>query len=286
MEEQDDKLIERYYLNDLSAAELADFQHRLKEDEAFWEAVHVHADALEAIRLEGIALLRKRLTAKGRELDTQNPGNTARKWLWLLPALLLCAFGVWLLVRISRDNNADVKPPVQNTLPEIPAITPPPVSPPENEVREQPVQAVPNERQVFAAWFRPYRDESLEPSVRGNESPSPSERFQQLYWDGDCRAALTAFDSLSNYAQKNDNLLFLKANCLLEAGRSEEAATLLENIIRNGRSRFTAQASWYLALSRLQTGRRKEAEVLLRRIAADAGSPRQADARSVLRVLK
>jgi thioredoxin-like negative regulator of GroEL len=107
-----------------------------------------------------------------------------------------------------------------------------------------------------------------------------------LYWDGDCRAALTAFDSLSNYAQKNDNLLFLKANCLLEAGRSEEAATLLENIIRNGRSRFTAQASWYLALSRLQTGRRKEAEVLLRRIAADAGSPRQADARSVLRVLK
>ncbi len=286
MEEQDDKLIERYYLHDLSEAEMVDFQRRLKEDEAFWEAVHLHADALEAIRLEGIALLRKRLTAKGRALDAQNPGKTGRKWLWILPVLLLCAFGVWLLMRISRDNNADVPPPVQNTLPEIPAVTPPPVSPPENQAREQLQQAVPNGRQVFAAWFRPYRDESLEPSVRGNEAPSPSGRFQQLYWDGDYRAALAAFDSLSNYAQKNDNLLFLKANCLLDAGSGNEAADLLENIIRNGRSRFTAQAPWYLALSRLQTGRRKEAVALLRRIAADPDSPRRADARSVLRDMK
>jgi len=286
MEEQDDKLIERYYLHDLSEAELIDFQRRLKEDEAFWEAVHLHVDALEAIRLEGIALLRKRLTAKGRELDAQNPGKPGRQWLWILPALLLCAFGIWLLLRISQNNNADAKSPVQNNPPVLPADTLPPASPPENEVREQPVQAVPHERQVFATWFRPYRDESLESSVRGNEAPSPSERFQQLYWDGDCRAALAAFDSLSNYAQKNDNLLFLKANCLLDTGSGEEAALLLENIIRNGRSRFTTQAPWYLALSRLQTGRRKEAEVLLRRIAADTGSPRRADARGALQAMK
>jgi len=283
MEEQDDKLIERYYLNDLSEAELVDFQRRLKEDEAFWEAVHLHADALEAIRLEGIALLRRRLTAKGRELDVQNPGKTGRKWLWILPVLLLCAFGVWLLLRISQNNNADAKSPVQNNSPVMPADTLPPASPPENEAREQPKQNGQNDRQIFAANFRPYRDESLEPSVRGNAAPSPSERFQQLYWDGDYRAALAAFDSLNNYAQKNDNLLFLKANCLLEAGSGEEAADLLENIIRNGRSRFSVQAPWYLALSRLQTGRRKEAEVLLRRIATDPDSPRQADARKLLR---
>lgn len=287
MEEQDDQLIERYYLNDLSEAELVEFQRRLKEDEAFWEAVQLHADALEAIRLDGIALLRKILTAKGRELDAQNPGKPGRQWLWIVPALLLCAVGGWLLSRLPPNNNTESKPPVLNNSPVMPADTLTPVSPPENQVREQAVQNGKSDRQIFAAYFRPYRDESLEPSVRGGgAAPSPSERFQQLYWDGNYRAALTAFDSLGTNAKNNDNLLFIKANCLLDAGSDDEAAALLENIIRNGRSRFTAQAPWYLALSRLQTGRRKEAEVLLRRIATDPESPRQADARAVLQAMK
>ncbi len=280
MEEQDDKLIERYYLNELSAAELADFQRRLKEDEAFWEAVHLHADALEAIRLEGIALLRKRLTTKGRELDAQNPGKTVRKWLWILPALLLCVFAIWRLTRTSVDHPTTPPAPEPNNAPAVP----PPDTLPAKDVREPAAPAKKNERQIFAAWFEPYRDASLEPSVRGNDAPpSPSERFQQLYWAGDYRAALAAFDSLGNTARNNDNLLFLKANCLLETGNSDEAALLLENIIGNGRSRFKAQAPWYLALAQLRAGRRQDAETLLRRIAADTGSPRQADARGALR---
>lgn len=52
---------------------------------------------------------------------------------------------------------------------------------------------------------------------------------------------------------------------------------MLEDIFRNDRTRFTAQAEWYLALSRLRTGRIKEAEALLRRLAADPGSPRRLD---------
>lgn len=288
MEEQDDKLIERYYLNELSEAELADFERRLKEDEAFWEAVHLHADALEAIRLEGIALLRKRLTTKGQALDAQNPGKPGRKWLWILPALLLCAFAVWRLTRTSVGHPASPLPAAPN---HAPAVTPPDTLPPATiPAKDAPEPATPakkNERQIFAAWFEPYRDASLEPSVRGNDAPpSPSERFQQLYWAGDYRAALAAFDSLGNTARNNDNLLFLKAICLLETGNSDEAALLLENIIGNGRSRFKTQAPWYLALAQLRAGKRKEAADLLRRIAADAGSPRRADARGALREME
>lgn len=284
MEELDDKLIERYYLHDLSAAELAEFHRRLAEDEAFWEAVHLHADALEAIRLEGIALLRKRLTAKGRELDAQTVRHPGRKWLWVLPALLLCAFAIWRLTRTSVDNLTAPPLPAPNNAPAVPADTLPPATPPHKDVREPAAPAKKNDRQIFAAWFRPYRDESLEPSVRGSDAhPSPSERFQQLYWAGDCAAALPAFDSVGATARNNDNLLFLKANCLLASGRSDEAARILENIIRNGRSRFLAQAPWYLALAQLRAGRRQEAEALLRRIAADPASPRRADARGVLR---
>lgn len=284
MEEQDDKLIERYYLNDLSEAELAEFHRRLKEDEAFWEAAHLHADALEAIRLEGIALFRKRLTAKGQELDAQTTPKSVRRWLWFLPALLLCAFATWWLMRTSVDNPTAPLPATPNNAPAVPADTLPPATPPREDARKPAVPAKKNERQIFAAWFKPYHDASLEPSVRGNnETLSPSERFQQLYWANDCRAALAAFDSLGVAARNNDNLLFLKANCLLDAGRSGEAAIILENIIRNGRSRFKAQAPWYLALARLRSGSRQEAETLLRQIAADAASPRQADARGMLR---
>lgn len=288
MEEQDDKLIERYYLNDLSEAELAEFQRRLKDDEAFWEAVHLHADALEAIRLEGIALLRGRLLAKGKELDAQNPAKPGRKWLWALLLLLLAGVpGYWLLMRTPQDNNTIPAPPVQNTPPEKPVDMRPPASPPANEVRDQPASKKDNDRQIFAAWFKPYRDESLEPAVRGGgAAPSPSEQFQQLYWDGNYRAALTAFDSLGTNAKNNDNLLFLKANCLLETGKIDAATIILENITRNGRSRFGAQASWYLALSQIRAGRREAAQTLLRRIAADAGSPRQTDAALLLQQWK
>ncbi|MCK6690879.1 MAG: hypothetical protein L6Q97_02125 [Thermoanaerobaculia bacterium] len=288
MEEKDDKLIERYYLNDLSEAELADFQRRLKEDEAFWEAVHLHADALEAIRLDAIALLRKRLATKGRELDAQNPGKSGRKWLWILPALLLCAFAVWRLARTSVDHPATPSPAAPNN---APAVTPPyplpPPTPPARDTLEPAAPAKKTGRQIFAAWFKPYRDESLEPSVRGNDAPpSPSGRFQQLYWAGNYRAALAAFDSLGNTARNNDNLLFLQAICILDSGKSDEAAGILDIIIGNGRSRFKAQAPWYLALAQLRAGKRREATALLRRIAADTASPRQADARGVLREME
>lgn len=287
MEDKDEQLIERYYRNELDAAERAEFERRLKEDEAFWEAAHLHADALTAIRLEGVALLRKRLTAKGRELDAQAAGRRGRKWWWLLPVFLLCAVVIWRFLRPGGEMPALQSPATPAVPPAAPVDTTPAQIPQDKMPGGQAKPPQKNGREVFAAWFRPYRDESLEPSVRGGDGArSPSEHFQQLYWDGDYRAALAAFDSLGAAARNNGNLLFLKANCLLKAGRPEEAALILDAIIRNGRSRFAAQAPWYLALAQLRAGKRQEAETLLRRIAADTASPRQADARGALRELE
>lgn len=284
MEEKDDELIERYYRGDLDEAELAEFRRRLATDEAFWEAAHLHADALEAIRLEGASLLRKRLTEKGRQLDAQAQQRSAPTWWWLLPVLLLGAWVIWLLARPDPAPPAAPPPATPNA---APADTPPRPAPTAPDDRAPAAPARKTDRQIYATWFKPYRDESLEPSVRGADTaPSPSERFQQLYWDRDYQAALAAFDSLGETARNNDNLLFLKANCLLHAGRPGEAAPILESIMQRGRSRFAAQAPWYLALSHLRAGRRQEAETLLRRIAADTASPRQADARAALRALE
>jgi len=286
MEELDDKLIERYYLNDLSEAELAVFNRRMTEDEAFWEAAHLHADALEAIRLEGITLLRKRLAAKGRELDAGKE-KPSRRWLWWVIGSVVVLLGAWATWWWMQPANPPAPVPViENRDIAIPPATDtvPAVSP--SGKQSEPAQKIPAHQRVFAAWFQPYKDPSLEPVRRGERDLSPSEHFQQLYWEGDYRAALTAFDSLGASAKNNDNLLFLKANCLLATGKAAAAEELLADILQNARSRFNPQVGWYLALSRLQTGRIKEAETLLRRIVADPGSPRRADAERLLRALK
>ncbi len=286
MEEQDHELIERYYRNALNEAELAEFRRRLAGDSVFREAVQLHEDALAAIHLEGTAMLRARLAAKGRELDagTDKPGT---RWLWWVAGsgvLLLGAWATWWWTQL--ENQPAPVPVIESrdiTIP--PATDTVPVVPP-SEKQSEPDQKTPGHQRVFAAWFQPYKDASLEPARRGDAEQSPSERFQKLYWDGDYRNALVAFDSLGASAKNNDNLLFLKANCLLSTGKAAAAGVLLENMLQHDRSRFSAQVSWYLALSRVQASRTREAETLLRQIAADSGSPRRADAERLLSALK
>ncbi|HRI61760.1 MAG TPA: hypothetical protein PK228_18610, partial [Saprospiraceae bacterium] len=255
MEEQDHELIERYYRNALDDAELVEFRRRLTGDTAFREAVQLHEDALEAIHLEGTAMLRTRLAAKGRELDAGTDKSGSRRLWWIIVpvVVLLGAWAVWRWMQPEYppapspviENRDIATSPATDT---VPATVPPP------EKQSEPAQKTPGHQRVFAAWFRPYKDPSLEPARRGDAEQSPSERFQQLYWDGDYRAALTAFDSLGTSAKNNDNLLFLKTNCLLATGQGAAAGDLLENMLQNDPSRFSIQFGWYLALSRLQTG--------------------------------
>lgn len=285
MEEQDDKLIERFYLNDLSEAELAAFHRRMAEDEAFWEAVQLHVDAMEAIRLEGIAMLRKRLTDKGRELDADKhlPAN---RWLWWMLGLAAIVIGTWAVWNWMRPETLSPPLPMIENGDFAPSLGPDTLPAQTPLIKQtEPIKKTPNHQQVFAAWFKPYKDPSLEPSRRGGAAQSPSERFQQLYWDGEYRAALAAFDSLGVSVKNNDNLMFLKANCLLTIGNANAAEALLNNLRDNNRSRFGNQVDWYLALSHLQASHVKEAEALLLRIAADKGSVRRSDAARLLREL-
>lgn len=286
MEEQDEALIERYYLGNLNEAELAEFQRRMAEDEAFWEAANLHADALEAIRLDGIALLRKGLRARGLELDA-SARRTGRFRLWWMAGVLIALLGLWAAwLWMQPERQPAPSPPAESRDATPPVIkdSTAAVSPP--EIQPKPAPPKTDHRRVFAAWFRPYRDPSLEPARRGDAEQSPSDRFLQLYLDGDFSAALLAFDSLGNSAENNDNLLFIKANCLLATGRAAESGTLLDTLIRHGDARFSNQYGWYLALSRLRNNRIGGAESLLRSIASDPGSPRQADAQRLLRELK
>ncbi|MEK7254194.1 MAG: hypothetical protein AAB316_05580, partial [Bacteroidota bacterium] len=70
---------------------------------------------------------------------------------------------------------------------------------------------------------------------------------------------------------------------LLALGRASEAAALLENVIENKKSRYLKEATWYLALSYLKQGASAAAKKQLEKIAADETSPRQADAKRLLK---
>lgn len=288
MEEHDIELIERYYRHALTGPEQAAFQERLSADAAFREAVELHGDALEAIGREGSAALRARLSQKGRELDARAQQNKRRpRWFAGLLALLLIAMAGWWLLKKTPPAPPPVEIPAtppDNALPARPVAPATPRETPAPAPRPQ--KKAPGARQLFADAFRPYKDASLEPARRGAGAPTPSEQFQRLYWEGKYRAALDTFAVLPAAVQNNDNLLFLKANCLLATGQASAAATLLDTILRNDRTRFMAQVNWYLALSRLKTGQTAEARTRLQTIAADPNSPRQADAKRLLRAWK
>ncbi|MBV6439249.1 MAG: hypothetical protein EPGJADBJ_00888 [Saprospiraceae bacterium] len=222
--------------------------------------------------------------------DKQNDWRFRYRRLWpLLGLILLLVAGIvaWKLGKKPESvvpEQEKPQPGIQNDFPSAPdtSIHSTPATPRSPGDPKKQANKVTDGNRLFAANFRPYKDETLEPSRRGATTPTPSERFQQLYWEDKHREALTAFETLGTADQNNDNLLFLKANCLLATSRAEEATTLLEQILRNDRTRFMAEARWYLALSYLRSGRAEQSQNLLRGIASDDASPRQADAKRLL----
>ncbi|MBL7798439.1 MAG: tetratricopeptide repeat protein [Saprospiraceae bacterium] len=283
MEKQE--LIERYFDGTLSTEEQADVRRQMAGDPAFRAEVELHGLALAAIRQEATARLRARLAQKGRELDDPVAGETRRRRWWpaatgvLLVAVLLLAWWFW-----KPAAEAPIPPPPP--APEIQSVPPVQTAPAPARPAEPARPAVADTRRLFAGAFRPYRDDSLDPAVRGTrEGDTPPERIERLYWEGDCRALVALFDSLDTRARDDDDLQFRRANCLLDMGRSKEAAKILESVIRNDRSRFVGQAYWYLALAYLHAGDLRETKVLLRRISADSSAARQPEARKLLRAI-
>lgn len=137
-------------------------------------------------------------------------------------------------------------------------------------------------KKLFAVRFKPYRDESLEPASRGNDTLAPLEQFRSMYWDGKYPETLRAFEKLSAYERENDNNNFLIANALLATGRSKPAVIILEKIVRNNKTRFMAQAQWYLVLAYLNEDRLEDARNLLLEIENDGAFYHRKEARELL----
>lgn len=276
--------IEAYLDGSLDPEARAEFEAQLARDAALRDAVA----AAQRVRDDLSWLAVEKGIQSGEqafwEKQTAQRHRNRRIRLLLGVMLLLTAGIVWWQwgkkpERVAPEQQ-QMQPGQQNTLPPPSDSTPDAPDVPGDSKKQKNNAATGN--RLFAENFKPYKDDSLEPLRRGNAGLSPSERFQQLYWDNKHREALLAFEALSAADKNNDNFLFLKANCLLVTGQSDEAAVLLEQILRNDRTRFMAEARWYLALSYLKSGRTEQAKNLLRTIETDPQSPRQPDAKRLL----
>ncbi len=273
--------IEAYLDGTLDPKARAEFEVQLDHDATLREAV---ADA-RRVR-DDLAWLAVEKGIKAGEQAYWKKESARRhrnRWFWVMSGLLLLFVGsiVWWQWGKKPERVApeqQMRPDQQNNLSTPSDSAAPEVPIPPKKQADNPV--APN--RLFAENFKPYKDDSLEPSRRGTTKISPAEQFQQLYWDDKHPEALVAFDALNATDKGNDNFLFLKANCLLATGRAAEATRLLEQIIRNDRTRFMDEARWYLALSYLKSGKTKEAKNLLQAIETDSQTPRQPDAKRLL----
>lgn len=286
-------LIEGYFRNELTPAERGAFEQRLAADPAFRHEVEEHGKAVRLVRLLGRQALKARLAERGRQMDAEKARSGFRlPWRITLLATALLALAWWFWDRQTEDSST----PLPDTeIRRDSAETPAPPAPgaaeqaePKPSAENSPSAAPPaaesssSHEQLFAAFFRPYHDESLEPAVRGEGEPTPEEQFRQLYWEGRYREALAVFEVLENASKSNANLQFLQANCLLATGQAKEAALALENVLRTSRSRFLPEAQWLLALACLKDGNKGKAKALLQQMAQDAGSPMQEEAGDLL----
>lgn len=273
--------IEAYLDGTLPSKARAEFEAQLARDAALRDAV----DAARRMRndLSWLAVEKGIQAAEQEFWKKQTTRRRRNRWIW--PALGLTLLLIAVVLWRQRETTPPPAAPEQQQQPGPQNIPQPASDPAVQPAPGEPIKQAGNAAdadRLFAAYFQPYKDLSLEPSRRGAAEPLPAERFQQLYWEDKHREALLAFDTLYDADKNNDNFLFLKANCLLATGRANEAAALLEIILRNDRTRFMAEARWRLALSYWKAGQTAQAENQLRTIAADPQSPRRLDAERLL----
>jgi hypothetical protein len=297
MNDESLELIVRYFSGELTAEEMTNFKERQATDTAFRQEVEAYEKTIRLVRLEGRKALHSRLAEKGRQLDAEKKIPVRRNRWWVGLAVLAATLLAWWFWGKKTETPAPPRPVEAPTTDTIRAAAPalPDSSVQINPAGEKPradsappskppvTNAVSEPGRLFAAYFQPYKDESLEPSVRGEGDATPEEVFLQAYWDGKHREALAAFDKMEPASKNKGDLRFLQANSLLALGRAKAALAVLDNLPH---TRFQAEAKWLRALAFLKNGEREKAVALLREIAGEAGSARREEAGRLLQELK
>ena len=103
---------------------------------------------------------------------------------------------------------------------------------------------------LFETYYTPLEYDS-QLMTRGEETISPElASAMESYQKEDYATALQKFEAIPDV---DENFLIYKAICLLETEQTEDAITLLEQLVANGEgTEYYQQVCWYLALAYLR----------------------------------
>jgi len=278
--------IEAFLDGTLDPEAAAVFEAQLAQDEALQAAVA----AARRLREDLAWMLVEQGLKQGEQAfwDKQEAINKRKRWIWWaigFTLLLIIGILAWPWTK-TPTLEVPKQPDQPDSLPMAPGNNLPP-SPDDAQFTYDSIQKEQKRlaSRLFAENFKPYKDESLEPSLRGDSEPLPSDKFQQLYWDGKYREALALFGALPATAKTNDNLLFLKAESLMALGRVGEALLIFEAILKRDKSRYMEVAAWHRALANLKLGQTSKAKTQLEEIVR-SGSKWRVEAVAVLKSIQ
>lgn len=297
MTEADRILIERYLMEEVTDAEQDAIVSRMAADPVFRAEVEGMRQAIEAVRDQHRAALYEKFKAWDSELDeTAGPGW---RWAWWLVLPFLLAALTWLVMREPGAKQAGEETPS----PTLPLSRPDStgeqhdktLSPPmarEEEPKDAPKPAdregkrIQDHGTLFAEYYRPYKDQLLNPEMRGSgDLMLAIDSFRLSYWEGSYPDAVIRFSRLPNESRQAENDLFCYAGALLATGRTQEAENVFEGIVRRGKSMYVAEARFALAMARLRQGDLPAARLLMQQYLDDSRAKQRPDAEKVMRAI-
>src|SRR5688572_24769163 len=191
MEERDRILIERYLAQEMTATEKLEFENRMLHDAPFKTEVEQYQLAIEALKIAQREELKERFRQRDKILDQGNTRHlSGRRSLWLMAAvvtgLIILSWLLYYGLKQPVDEEIITNQDSIEQKGEIPIPEYSIESPKSNDDEKWRTDDKKRDsgKDLFAANFEPYMDESMDVVVRGDEADlSPLERFQIHYWD-------------------------------------------------------------------------------------------------------
>lgn len=222
--ENDIALVEKYFDEELSAAEMQHFTERMKSDESFKTLVEQEKTLISAIRFQGMTDDLQYLKNLESTLDTSKivplHAPSSRKWYFAAAA------AVALIVVLAKVF-----------------ITPSPSS-----------------EELFQAYYKPYPN-LFEPTVRGEVKVTKRTEAFQAYEQGEYQKAAAMFSTLLK-EKEEPGVLLLLGNCNLILGNVEEAKQNFTTL-NSDFDELDIQAKWFLGLCYLKSGDVEKARTML-----------------------
>ena len=304
MEEKDQILIERYLANELSIMEKARFEHRRHTDAEFDREVKAFEEARRALDTVSREGLRNRFKERDKILDKQEKGTLPQKrnntlWMVMAAAALIITMLAWKFLfqagaptvpgeQIAKDSTElkkhEVPPaPKQDMADDKGQKRDEEKDDPKSKGKEEKQNP---EKELYAAYFEPYKDDTMDPNVKRGEEASSLDKFRENYWSGKYGDAVKTFTSLPEDYQRNNNIRFFYANALSKVDRDKEAETILEGIIQRDVSSYISEAHWYLGLVYLKQGKKDMARKEFKYCVENENGYKKKEAQALLNALQ